>query len=167
MHPAHPPCIHSNPRSISSASHLIFNFGCQNPRPCSFFGSPRLPLKPLHMRHPICTLHIPHVYIPTPDQCRVHRARYSILGVKTPTPTCSLDPRVRLLSHFICCIPYASCTHPTYIFQPPCDIECVTRYSLLGVKSPAPTRSVDPHFPHIKYLAYSSPYIHYTCPYAN
>jgi hypothetical protein len=167
MDPAHPLCIHSDPRSILSASRSIFDFRCQNPRPCSFSRSPPLPIKPLHMQHPICTPHIPRVYIPIPDQYRVHRARYSILGVKTPTPTRSLDPRVCLLSHVICCIPYAPCTHPAYIFQPSCDIECVARYSLFGVKSPAPTRSADPRFSHIKYLAYSSPYIHHTCPYAN
>src|ERR1700691_6004934 len=136
MHPAHPLCIHSNPQSILSASCTIFNFGCQNPHPCSFFRSPCPPLKPLHMWHPICTPHIPRVYIPTLDQYRVRCTRYSILGVKTPAPARSLDPRVRLLSHFICGIPYAPCTSPMYTFRPPINVECIALNIRFWVSTP-------------------------------
>src|ERR1700683_5778628 len=67
-HPLPPPPVICNSQAISSAWAQCPTFGGRNPRLYSFFGSLPPPLKPFHMRHPTCILHIHHVYILSPVQ---------------------------------------------------------------------------------------------------
>src|ERR1700735_64400 len=59
--------------------------------------------------------------------------------------------------------------HPAstpHIYFNPCVILSVScNICFWRVKSPTPTHSVDPHFLHIEYLTYNSPYIPHTWPY--
>ena len=59
-------------------------------------------------------------------------------GAKAPAPTRSLDPRLRLSSHYTSSIPYTSRTHPAYAFQPPCNIECIALDIHFWVSKPCP-----------------------------
>ena len=65
-------------------------------------------------------------------------AQCPAFGVKIPASTHSLNPCLRLSSHFTCSIPYASRTSPVYTFQPPINSECIAHDIQFFVSKPPP-----------------------------